>query len=456
MKHHRKRIRRNFRLGLLFISVLAFIGFVVFAIRSERQRVETLAALESPPELRFHATLAEAITHPGEDEHQSPHPGLQPALDRIAAWKTLFLRKQQEVDGDEWDAILERWSEVDLWENLTPEEVTQIGAFLEKHQNFFIALRQTAALGGPMDVVPPPPERMDMEHLRQARDSARLLSLNALYQAHAGARDAAITDVIAGLQLGNALASEPSLMPQLVRFACTMMAYRALIEGFPPGAISRADRTHLLEQVQRDPGRVPMVIALEEMRLSSVTSLNASLDSGWADRYTKMERNLYLSRSPFMQRFGKLAYASPLARPWLNRDISALSKASGAITELAHLPYYAVLREYDQARRNVLPYTRQQSNSLMTTLGSQARHEAVLQLLQLGLTLEQYPRPPESLDTLLEHFPETTLTDPFTGHQFHYKPDGDIFLLYSVGTNLTDDGGHHDFNEGDIVWRSTW
>jgi len=454
MKHRRKR--GSLRLVFPALFVLAFISFVVFAIRSERQRVETLASLEATPEIRFHAALAEVISRPDNAVQETRQPEIQPALDRIAAWKALFLRKQQEIDGDEWDAILERWYEADLWENLTPEDVAQIGGFLEKHANFLIALRQTAALGGPMDVVPPPPERMDMEHLRQARDSTRLLSLNALYQAHAGERDAAITDVVAGLQLGNALASEPSLMPQLVRFACTMMAYHGLIEGFPPGAISRADLAHLLGQVQRDPGRVPMVIALEETRLSSVKSLHATLDSGWADRYTKMERNLYLSRSPFMQRFGKLAYASPLARPWLNRDITTLSKAAGAITELAHLPYYDALRERDPPRGSVLPYTRQQSNSLIRTLGSQARHEAVLQLLQLGLTLEQYPRPPESLDALLEHFPETTLTDPFTGHYFHYKPDGDFFLLYSVGENLMDDGGHHDFGSGDIVWRSTW
>jgi len=30
---------------------------------------------------------------------------------------------------------------------------------------------------------------------------------------------------------------------------------------------------------------------------------------------------------------------------------------------------------------------------------------------------------------------------------------GDSFLLYSVGDNLRDDGGKHDFKQGDIVWR---
>ena len=64
--------------------------------------------------------------------------------------------------------------------------------------------------------------------------------------------------------------------------------------------------------------------------------------------------------------------------------------------------------------------------------------------------------PPESLDALSTRFPEETLIDPFTGKRFSYRPTGDTFLLYSAGPNLTDDGGRHDFNNGDIVWRGTW
>ena len=60
---------------------------------------------------------------------------------------------------------------------------------------------------------------------------------------------------------------------------------------------------------------------------------------------------------------------------------------------------------------------------------------------------------PASLNTLSPTLPDSIFIDPYTGNPFLYKPEGDTFLLYSVGRNLADDGGHHDLNTGDLVWR---
>jgi hypothetical protein len=43
--------------------------------------------------------------------------------------------------------------------------------------------------------------------------------------------------------------------------------------------------------------------------------------------------------------------------------------------------------------------------------------------------------------------------DPFTGAPYHYSSSGNGFELYSVGRDLTDDGGRNDLRDGDIVWR---
>jgi hypothetical protein len=43
--------------------------------------------------------------------------------------------------------------------------------------------------------------------------------------------------------------------------------------------------------------------------------------------------------------------------------------------------------------------------------------------------------------------------DPFTGQPYVYIPKENTFLLYSLGRNQQDDGGCHDYLEGDIVWR---
>jgi hypothetical protein len=46
--------------------------------------------------------------------------------------------------------------------------------------------------------------------------------------------------------------------------------------------------------------------------------------------------------------------------------------------------------------------------------------------------------------------------DPYTGNPLVYRPEPNGFLLYSVGPDLTDDGGREYDNKtkkGDIVWR---
>jgi hypothetical protein len=88
---------------------------------------------------------------------------------------------------------------------------------------------------------------------------------------------------------------------------------------------------------------------------------------------------------------------------------------------------------------------------------SQADLETQLQLLQIGLTLEQRQAEtgdvPDTLEALSAMFPEETLIDPFTGERFRYRPQNGGFLLYSAGRNQVDDGGEHDYTHGDIVWR---
>jgi len=91
---------------------------------------------------------------------------------------------------------------------------------------------------------------------------------------------------------------------------------------------------------------------------------------------------------------------------------------------------------------------------------SQARHEAKLDLMQMGLVIEQYQADhglyPDTLDSIEPRLGGSMPVDPFTGEPYHYRRTGDSFRLYSVGANLTDDGGIVDTRStslGDLVWR---
>ena len=61
---------------------------------------------------------------------------------------------------------------------------------------------------------------------------------------------------------------------------------------------------------------------------------------------------------------------------------------------------------------------------------------------------------------IVPEFMEQIPPDPFTGRNLVYRREGDGFVLYSLGENLTDHGGapktlENKGNEGyDIVWRA--
>ena len=61
---------------------------------------------------------------------------------------------------------------------------------------------------------------------------------------------------------------------------------------------------------------------------------------------------------------------------------------------------------------------------------------------------------PETLDALAAGASEPWPLDPFSGAAYHYRREGEGFVLYSIGPNRKDDGGvkHENRKEGDIIW----
>jgi hypothetical protein len=95
--------------------------------------------------------------------------------------------------------------------------------------------------------------------------------------------------------------------------------------------------------------------------------------------------------------------------------------------------------------------------------------QAELKMTQIACALERYRlthnQYPDELSALTPQFASAVPNDPIKGGQFQYRRTGDTFLLYSIGWNMTDDGGktvmttgkvpHGDANQGDWVWGSS-
>ena len=74
-----------------------------------------------------------------------------------------------------------------------------------------------------------------------------------------------------------------------------------------------------------------------------------------------------------------------------------------------------------------------------------ARHEQLLRLLRVQLALQEARRSQGHYPATLQDLPPKILrevpTDPFDGQPLRYRPQGNSYLLYSVGPDLKDNGG---------------
>ncbi len=453
MRKRRGRFGRWFKLAMLLCFMASVTALVCFAIIMERRRTESMAAVVPSAEAEHHKRLVEAL----EIAAPEPPSDLVPALDTIHEWRNLFQRKKDTVDSNEWDAVLDLWYDAAKWDKLTAAEVERIGAFLDAHGEFIAEIRRVAAIGGPVEAINPCYLQQDREHLKAIQDCARLLRLDAIYHARTGDMETAVQSSVAGFQLGDVLATEPYWLAQGTRTTCVNIAYQTLLEAFQPGTLSPGETAQLIYQAQEMADRNVLTLQLQSSLHESKLGFDQLLDDGWAGRNAKMWKLFQITDDGIAMRGILAGYASPLGRPWLDRDIAQTMNIYQHALEVAHLPYYEAVERLDMDVEGFSPYARIMDTLPISSMRSQALMEVQLQLLQIGLTLERRQAEtgdlPATLDAISVAFPAETLIDPFTGRQFAYQPANGSILLYSVGPNQTDDGGRHDTVRGDIVWR---
>jgi hypothetical protein len=323
----------------------------------------------------------------------------------------------------------------------TSSERSAVAKFLTTNRDLIQEIRRMADKGGPIHPLDfSKGLEMELPHLARIRTWARLLRASAFLNGMEGDYAAAVDDITTVMKLGDALSQEPILISQLVRIAICLIANSAIQDSFDGGDLSPglAERlmAHLARADHRDAFAQSLLVELlfgqqvfSAARSGGRTGLPGEFDLGPP---RKSDEETYVQ---IMQRL-----------------ISA-----------AKLPYHEALPELTRIDGDIadLPQELSYSSLLLPALtragAAQARHEAVLDLAQFGIALEQYkPREgsyPLTLDPIAEHFGGTLPVDPFTGQAYIYRPSFDSFLLYSLGENLRDDGGRHDWREGDIVWR---
>ncbi|GEM_PF-1210923 len=479
---------RRLVISLIAVAMVVVAGWIVFQFVTEQNREIKLAKIKESPSVAAYNELAARLDRDREDSSapvsqvEAQRARESPVLpddaeETIAGYERLFAHIQESHVQGAQNALGR--TGIDIADILrkpsyqwTDADKSKLAEFLSENQDLIREIHRMAQQGGP--VYPLDFSKgfdIELPHLGQLRQAARLLQADAVVKAGEGDYSEAVEDVIAGMKLGDAVAQEPILISQLVRIAVYGIMNDAVQqsgrgEELPPELVSE-----LLAHAAQADNRAAFaecftgeqVMGLQafegirsgEIGLDGLLGMGIGAAAPFSDTTTLGQ----IAGEAFA-----LLYASPLGAPWVNMDESAYADIMTRVGRAGELPYYEANPLLMQVEHDVesLPRLRIVSRNLLPALSracmSQARHEANLDLMQMGLLLEQYEVQhgayPQSLDAIAPGLGSELPVDPFTGESYHYRPSSDSFSLYSVGMNLSDDGGTPPhYMTGDIIWR---
>ena len=449
----------RFLMAGVAVVVLLVVASIGFQMVTDRNRNSAVAKLKKPEVIerymqtrRANAGKAPADSGQGESqlEAETP-PSKAPRSESIAAFARAFERipaLQQDKRWADIDEILnskpvKEWTEAD-W--------ARIKEYIGANQDLIQEIRRLAEMGGPAyELDFSKGSAMELPHLAKLREMARMLRADALVQGHEGDYAETVEDIVSGFKLSTVVKDEPILISQLVRIAMEGICWQTAQEALPPEGIPADLARRLVEYAGRCDYRESFANSFSGEGFMGLEQFD-QVREGRTGGTTSTMDNLFLS-----------VYGSVFARPWLNMDEETYADTISRMGEISRLPYYEALPQMKEIDTQIeeLPRTRVLSQILLPALTraieAQARVEAEIDLMQIGISVEQYHAStgnyPATLDALSPSLGGSVPVDPYTGEAYRYQLSGGGFLLYSVGSNLTDDGGTFDFRKGDIVWR---
>ena len=445
----KKRNKRWFILLALFTGMVCL--FVFLSNYAESRREAALALIKTPESVeRFLKRTAAINAEPGSEARAAADitdAEIMALHTRFDDFSALIAHYEATLEKDpEWENVRMILREDSAtW---TEERWEWIGGFLETYEELLDEIRRIAAGEGPLTEAKVIAGQVIISpKLVAFRSFAQLLGLEALHQGRAGNLDRGVENIIAQSKLGSALSSTPSSTTHMMDFAMQQIAMNTIRDAIPAGALNEEQSNDLLACFREGwKGRNTIADALT-MEIRPMLTIVEGLRSG----------------APIFQEGLLLRlYSTSLARPVLNLDAATYAEWMSGMIDVARLPYYEAAEGLADLQSQIedlpfyKPLTHMWTPNSARTLANMALHEANMALLRMGLSLERHHVThgvyPETLDAIAESL-GGALVDPFSGEAYHYVPSGDTFLLYSVGENLTDDGGRHNRDDGDLVWR---
>jgi hypothetical protein len=297
-------------------------------------------------------------------------------------------------------------------------------------------------------------------HSRKLDIASALLELSAIYHAEANQAEQAASDVLNCLALANSLAAEPAVLSQLPRTWSVAYALAALEQtvnrtALPAGVSSELSKVFKkMERCEaRGEGFSRAMIGEHALSLAALADPKQLL-RGMAAPDLRMAADRRSEITARLQSGAKLT----AEREYLDTAFRRLMAARQA-------PFPDRLKSDELGRQLVAEAASKKLvvlDLLLPSLGRRTTAEAeCLARLRLGWTavaLEQFRaahsnRYPSTLSELTPEYLSTTPADPFNGQPLRYQKKGIGYALYSIGSDLKDDSGERkNGKNGDIVF----
>ena len=467
------RSRDGWLIGATCLIMFLAVGVVGFSMVTENNRATAVKKLrdKAPAGLvnRVGAAARKgqaaankaAVPNTSEQQPSASNTSAPAEADTIAAFKQLCEKKKAIKADAAWVDACEILSKKNMSE-WTDEDRKQLAKYMGANREVIEELMRLADNGGPFyELDYSKGFAMEMPHLAELRDDARLLAADAALNAGQNNYDLAVKEILAGMKLANVLSDEPLLISQLVRIAMNSIMWSAVDEAIQGDKLT-PDQARGLIQYAGGAG----------CREAFANSFNGEGMFGLAAfddiRTGQMSGSFYGGDNWNLESTLLRLYGTPFLRPWLNTDEESYAGIMTRMTDAMRLPYYEAKPLLDglQTEMEAFPRTRVLSRMLLPALTrtgeAQARNEACMDLMRLGVAVEQYHaqngRYPQTLDAVAPTLGGAVPLDPYTGRPYVYQASAGAFSLSSARGSVvpaaTRSGavGVIDAN-GNIVWR---